>query len=807
MAKKTGALPPHTENIFSRTMETVIHESMMPYAEYVILDRAIPRVEDGLKPVQRRILYSMLELGMTPDKPHRKSARIVGDCLGKYHPHGDTSVYEAMVRMAQDFNMQCPLINGHGNFGSIDGDPAAAMRYTEARLMPLALELLRDIEKDTVPFSLNFDDTLKEPDILPGRYPNLLVNGASGIAVGLATSIPPHNLTETIEATIAMLDNPNISLDKLMHFIKAPDFPTGGFLMDTSELYKAYETGRGKVVMRAKTHIEEQKNGRKLIVIDQLPYQVNKASALEKVLKLSEDKRSLFSGIYDIRDESDRTGMRAIIELRKEADAEKTLNYLYKYSDLQLNFSINMVVIAEGKPQLLGLRAILAYYVAHQKQVVTRRTKFDLEAAQKRAHILEGLIIAVDNIDKMIQLIRSSQNGPEARVKLMNAFNLSEVQAQAILDLRLQRLTNLQILELRKEFAEVSALIVELQAILNDEKNLIVVIKKELNEVKKKYGFARRTQILDETPEIIIDEKDLKTVEDAIVFITDAGIKRTAPKPNNGKAVQDDSRVQFSCQTRTDRRVQLFTNMGNMYALDVEDVPLVKGKERGALPGALLQGWQDGERIIEMFSFEDYPQDDSLFFVTAKGMIKRTVLSEYCTRNKRIATIKLRADDEIIAVWQDNRMDNILLVTKEGLSIRFGVDAVPKTGRATAGVKGIALEREDCLVFANLLDEIGELLILSDRGYAKRLLICDFDIQGRNGKGVKCIDFKKNHSNGEEIVAAFHITQPSKVIVEQFHGDKTTLSTEEVLIEKKGSKGVPMIMVLLDNVITGAYLE
>ena len=455
MAKKDDRTPIAADkNILIKSMDDVMHESMLPYAEHVILERALPRVEDGLKPVQRRILYTMLGLGNTPDKPHRKSARIVGDCLGKYHPHGDFSVYDAMVRMAQGFNMRAPLVDGHGNFGSIDGDSAAAMRYTEARMTPLALELLRDIDKDTVKFSLNFDDTEKEPDVLPGRFPNLLVNGASGIAVGLATAIPPHNFGETVDAVIAQMENPEISLDELMRIIPCPDFPTGGYILASDEIRAAYETGRGKLTVRAKCHIEEQKNGKKLIVATEMPYQVNKARALEGILRITQEKKAMFAGVSDIRDESDRMGMRAVIEVKKDADAEKILQYLYKYSDLQVTFGVNMVAIADGKPQQLGLKDMLRYYIAHQEDVVTRRTRFDLDAAEKREHILNGLSIAVLNIDEVIAIIRASKNPRAAREALIKRFELTEIQAQAILDLRLQRLTNLELIAIEKEHKE-----------------------------------------------------------------------------------------------------------------------------------------------------------------------------------------------------------------------------------------------------------------------------------------------------------------------------------------------------------------
>ena len=534
MAKKTSDNRPIPKDdpsrILQTTVEDVMHQSMIPYAEHVILERALPRVEDGLKPVQRRILYTMMELGTTPDKPHRKCARIVGDCLGKYHPHGDSSVYDALVRMAQDFSMRGPMVDGHGNFGSIDGDSAAAMRYTEARMTPLALEMLRDIEKDTVPFRLNFDDTLKEPDMLPARFPNLLVNGASGIAVGLATNIPPHNLGESIRAAIAVMENPDIPLDELMKIIPGPDFPTGGVLVKNEEIRRGYETGRSKLSLRARVHVEDGVNGRKLLVITEIPYMVNKAAMLEKILKLSEEKKGQLQNIYDIRDESDREGMRAVIELKKDADPDKVLKVLYKYSDLQVTFGVNMVAIAEGKPVQMGLKTMLGHFIRHQKNVITRRTEYDLKQAKARAHILQGLMIAVDNLDEVIALIRSSKNPKEAKARLMERFSLSDAQAQAILDMRLQRLTNLEIIALRKEYEDILKLIDRLEGILHSEKKLLAVIRKELQEIAEEFADERRTTIekADESPLEV--EEEAAAPEEVIVAFTGAGqLKRMNP--------------------------------------------------------------------------------------------------------------------------------------------------------------------------------------------------------------------------------------------------------------------------------------
>ena len=545
MAKKTSDNRPIPKDdpsrILQTTVEDVMHQSMIPYAEHVILERALPRVEDGLKPVQRRILYTMMELGTTPDKPHRKCARIVGDCLGKYHPHGDSSVYDALVRMAQDFSMRGPMVDGHGNFGSIDGDSAAAMRYTEARMTPLALEMLRDIEKDTVPFRLNFDDTLKEPDMLPARFPNLLVNGASGIAVGLATNIPPHNLGESIRAAIAVMENPDIPLDELMKIIPGPDFPTGGVLVKNEEIRRGYETGRSKLSLRARVHVEDGVNGRKLLVITEIPYMVNKAAMLEKILKLSEEKKGQLQNIYDIRDESDREGMRAVIELKKDADPDKVLKVLYKYSDLQVTFGVNMVAIAEGKPVQMGLKTMLGHFIRHQKNVITRRTEYDLKQAKARAHILQGLMIAVDNLDEVIALIRSSKNPKEAKARLMERFELSDAQAQAILDMRLQRLTNLEIIALRKEYEDILKLIDRLEGILHSEKKLLAVIRKELQEIAEEFADERRTTIekADESP-LEVEEEAAAPEEACGCTSSTAPSRRPPARPERLKAAARD---------------------------------------------------------------------------------------------------------------------------------------------------------------------------------------------------------------------------------------------------------------------------
>ncbi len=789
------------ETILEKNMDEVMHSSMLPYAEHVILERALPRVEDGLKPVQRRILYTMMELGLSPDKPHRKSARIVGDALGKYHPHGDSSVYDAMVRMAQSFNMQAPLVDGHGNFGSIDGDCAAAMRYTEARMTPLAMELLRDIDKDTVKFSLNFDDTLKEPDLLPGRFPNLLVNGSSGIAVGLATNIPPHNLREAVNAVVACMDNPDIGLDELMKVIPCPDFPTGGYLLDSGELKTAYETGRGKVAMRAKASIEEARGGKKLIVITELPYQVNKARVLEDILKVSQEKKALFAGIGDIRDESDRTGMRAVVEVKKDADADKLLKYLYKYTDLQCTFGFNMVAIAGGRPRQMGLKEILTCYIRHQEDVVTRRTRFDLENAQKREHVLEGLTIAILNIDEVIAIIRASKTPKAAREALMDRFSLTEIQAQAILDLRLQRLTNLELAAIEREYREIKKLIRELKAILGSPAKLHAVIRSELIAVRDKYAVPRRTSLISGETQIKVDESELKAVEEVVVAVlADAKIRRIPRRSFNLEQIADE-KPQFIIETETDKRLRFFTNMGAALTLNVEDIPETRSGARPSNLMALLP-FENGEFIL---SVQNNFDEGTLLFFTKNGYAKRTEAAQYCTRVKRLSAVSLKDGDEVIGIERGRDGASILMVTQRGMSIRFSPDEIPCMGRVSAGVRGIKLEAGDRVVYARQTDEEGELVIITDRGYAKRSFIFDYELQGRYGKGLKTFDFKKNGSNGMCISSAFQVKEPFKFIVEQAHGAVSEFSTEDILIEPRFSRGMPLVTVILDDIVTRAY--
>lgn len=808
-AKKTGeGRPLLQENILQSPMEEVMHQSMIPYAEYVILERALPRVEDGLKPVQRRILYTMNELAMHPDKPHRKCARIVGDCLGKYHPHGDTSVYDAMVRMAQPYVMRGMLVDGHGNFGSIDGDSAAAMRYTEARMTPLAMEMLRDIEKDTVSFRLNFDDTLKEPDMLPARFPNLLVNGASGIAVGLATNIPPHNLQETIDAVLAQIDNPNIDVHGLMEYIPAPDFPTGGYLLRSEELVRAYETGRGRLLVRAKIDMEDGPSGRKRLVITEIPYQVSKAAMLEKILRLSEEKKALFSGIFDIRDESDRDGMRAVIELKRDTNPQKMLAALYKYSDLQVTFGVNMVAIAEGKPMQLGLKDVIAHYIRHQKNVVTARTVYDLDQAKARRHILEGLMIAVDNLDEVIALIRASKNPKEAREALIARFGLTDIQAQAILDLRLQRLTGLEILSLREEYRQVCKLIEELEAILANEQKLLHVIKRELAAIREKYTDARRTQIIEVQEDTLTEPDEGPAPEETVVFFTRGGyLRRLWPKAYEklGPPTEEKEEARYLFHTRTDSILYFFTNKGNCYPLAVSQVPEInRAKERGLLLNGLLAGLEADETLVQLFCVSPggLASMGDLLFVTQNGMVKRTSASEYAVRKQKYAGISMKAGDALQQVLQIVQNSSLLLISQKGMSIHFTLDQVPTTGRATGGVKGMQLEPHDLVVWSGLVAEKGEMLIMSDRGYAKRVLMVDFDFQNRNGKGLKAFTFNRNGSNGTGIAAACYVSEPMEVLVCQHSGARSPICTDDVFIEERASKGKMYVFALMDDVIT-----
>ncbi len=781
-------------------MEDVMHESMMPYSEFVILDRALPRVEDGLKPVQRRILYAMSELGITPDKPYRKSARIVGDCMGKFHPHGDSSIYQAMVRMAQPFSMGACLVDGHGNFGSVDGDGAAAMRYTEARLAPLALELLRDLEKDTVKWSCNFDDTLMEPDMLPGRFPNLLVNGASGIAVGLSTNIPPHNLCECIDGVIAYIDNSRIKLADMMKIIKGPDFPTGGYVIGGEELVRAYETGKGKVIMRAKMHIEIGDNDKKLIVIDELPYGVNKAQLLENILKCREEKKGVLTGISEITDESDRGGMRAVIKVKRDNDPKPIIDALLKYTNLSTSFAINMVAIADGKPQQMGLLDIIAYYVNYQREVILRRTRFELDAAKDREHILQGLVIAVRNIDEVVKIIKNSGSTGEARDNLRKRFELSERQAQAILDLRLARLTHLEVFKLEKELADVRALIVRLTAIVGSKKLQMDLVKTELLQIKKNYKTDRKSVMLKDAASFVVpSEDDEKPVEDYVVAVNANGqIKRMFTK-NFTMATKDftenSSKNEIcSCIVKATsvERVYCFTNLGNCYKLDASAIPEGRWREKGEPLCKVAEGALENERVVYMRTVGEGLPKGHLLFYTRSGMVKRSEWSEYGVVKSAFAAIKLKEGDEVIAIEQERQGCTLLFITKQGMCLNADMSDIPAQGRIAAGVKGIALADDDECLFVGQINGDGEAVLVSDRGYAKRVLVSQIDVMARYRKGVKIVDFNKK-DNGEFLSFVSYVTDPYKFVLQFEDGYLSAYSTEALAIENRTHSGRPII--------------
>lgn len=782
-------------NLLTKPMEIVMHESMMPYAEHVILDRALPRVEDGLKPVQRRILYSMYEQGNTPDKPTRKSARIVGDCMGRYHPHGDSSIYDAMVRMAQPFSMNVPLILGQGNFGNIDGDSAAAMRYTEAKLSPVALELLRDIEKDTVRWSRNFDDTTKEPDMLPGRFPNLLVNGATGIAVGLATNIPPHNFCEVIEGVIAYIDNKNISLDQMMKIIKGPDFPTGGYVIPGDGLKQAYETGKGKILIRAKMHIEVANGDRRNIVITEIPYGLNKADLLMKIAALKDEKKDLFQGISEIVDESDKEGMRAVIKLRKDADVDKTIALLYKYSNLQMSYGINMVAIADGKPQLMGLLDIIAYYVAYQREVILRRSKFELEEAKARQHILQGLVIAVQNIDEVIQIIKTSSGTTDAKAKLRERFSLSDKQAQAILDLRLARITKLEVNKLVTELAEIERNIARLQVIINSKTEQMNLIKTELGVLKRNYKVARKSEMCKElTDAVIISEADEKPVETVVLGIAaDYTIKRIPLKNfnlSNKEAIGASSgeMLTTAMEVQTDDKVLFFSNLGNCYKSAVDRLNEVRFRDAGFTLSQAFPEAQRGEVPVSVFVMprEENPEGEILLF-TRQGMVKRTAWSEYQLLKSSYQGYKGKEGDEVFRVEMVRENTEIFFVTNRGGCVRFDVNEVPLQGRVAGGVHCINLLEDEYLIFAGQVEkDKGEVVMVTDKGFMKRLAVKEITKHARNCKGAKGTEFG---NNGTCLVYASYVNkEPYKIAIID-RANTTVVETSEISVESKNHKG------------------
>ncbi len=780
--------------IFS-SLDEVLKNSMIPYAENVILDRALPRVEDGLKPVQRRIIYAMYEMGLTPDKPHKKCAKIVGEVLGKYHPHGDSSVYGALVHLAQDFNMRMPLIDGQGNFGTVDGDSAAAYRYTESRLEALSLELVRDIDKDTVEFGLNFDDTQEEPETLPGRYPNLLVNGATGIAVGLATNIPPHNLAEVINGTVAYIDNPRISLKEMMKHIKAPDFPTGGYIIVGEELEEAYKTGRGKIKIRARVNIEKDTGEKQNLVISELPYQVNKANLLKKIFDLKEDKKDLLGGISEVVDESDRNGMRAVIKLRKDADAKAILAYLYKNTDLETSFGINMVAIAHGKPCQLGLLDIISYYVNYQREVILRRSKYELERAKERAHILEGLIVAVKNIDEVIKIIKNAENTTDARAKLRARFNLSEVQANAILDLRLARLTKLEVYKLEEELSALKKLIAELEVIIGSKQKQMEVVKSELIAIKKKYGDDRRSNLIVGGKEMEIQsvEKELKQIDDFIVAFTEGKAFKKMTEKNfkqSDKTVKENSVaedfIKFYTRARSDQTLLAFTNLGNCCKIDMEIAPECRFRDKGSKFNAVCKDAERNEYPVAFFAVnEEKLPDGHLLFFTKDGLIKKTEWSEYNLLKPYYQAIKLKDGDELVSVEQDLPDTTIAYLTKGGLSLNALKDDIPVQGRVAGGVKGINLNKGDTIVYVSQIDEEGEFVIVTDAGFYKRVITAEIEPMARYRKGIKIVELGKD----SKVVFATLVKEPFDIAVIDTFGVAFTVNTEDMGIENRTTKG------------------
>lgn len=772
--------------------------SFLDYAMSVIVSRALPDVRDGLKPVHRRILYAMNDLGMTSDKAYKKSARIVGEVIGKYHPHGDSAVYDTMVRMAQDFNYRYMLIDGHGNFGSVDGDAAAAMRYTEARMSKISMELLRDINKDTIDYQDNYDGSEKEPAVLPARFPNLLVNGAAGIAVGMATNVPPHQLGEVIDGVLAVSKDPEITIAELMDIIPGPDFPTSGHILGRSGIRKAYETGKGSITLRAKVEIEEMKNGKEVILVTELPYQVNKAKLIEKIAELVRDKK--IDGITDLRDESDRNGMRIVMEVRRDANANVLLNNLYKHTALQTTFGINMLALVNGHPRVLNLKQCLQYYLDHQVVVIKRRTAFELRKAEARAHILEGLRIALDHIDEIITLIRGSQNTDIAREGLMTRFNLSEKQAQAILDMRLQRLTGLERDKIEAEYQELVALIAELKAILADEEKVLEIIREELLEVKERFNDKRRTEILAGGLEMIEDE-DLIPKENIIITLTNKGYIKRLPvstyrsQKRGGRGIQgmgtnEDDFVEHLLSTSTHDTILFFTNKGKVYRLKGYEIPEYSRTAKG-IPIINLLEIDKEEWINAIIPVSELVDDWFLFFTTRKGISKRTPLSSFANiRKGGLIAVGLHEGDELISVRLTDGSKDIIIGTKDGMLIRFPESDVRSMGRTAAGVKGINLSEGDDVVGMEILEDNLDVLIVTEHGYGKRTPAGEYRIQSRGGKGLKTVNITEK--NGK-VIAVKAVTEENDLMLITAAGVLIRMSINDISQIGRTTQGVKLI--------------
>ncbi len=745
--------------ILPQDISSELRKSFIDYSMSVIVSRALPDVRDGLKPVHRRIIYTMMELGMTPDKPYKKSARIVGDVLGKFHPHGDTAVYDALVRLAQDFSTRYPLVDGHGNFGSVDGDAAAAMRYTESRMSHLALELVRDINKETVDFKPNYDESESEPTVLPSRFPNLLVNGSSGIAVGMATNMPPHNLTEVIDGVVMLIDQPDCTVADLMTVIKGPDFPTAGLILGRDGIRSAYETGHGSITMRSVHTIEEEKNGKMKIIVTELPYQVNKAKLIEKIAELARDKK--IDGITDLRDESDRRGMRIVIELRRDVRPQVVLNNLYKHTPMQSTFGVNALALVGGQPKVLNLKQLLFYYVEHQKEVIMRRTQYDLRKAEARAHILEGLRIALDHLDEVIALIRASANAEMARNGLIERFALSEEQAQAILDMRLQRLTGLEREKIEQEYNELQRMIAEYRAILADESLVYGVVRKEILEIRDRYGDERRTRIVAAEGEF--DEGDFIQEQDVVITISHSGYIKRAPSTTyrsqrrGGRGItamgtKDEDFVEHLFITSSHNHLLIFTNRAKVYRLMAYEIPEL-GRTAKGVPIINLLNIEQGEKISAVIPVtkEDMVREDLYLFTgTKQGIVKKSSLSHFANiRKGGIIALSLREDDELIAVRLTDGQQEIIIGTRMGMSIRFPESDVRVMGRQASGVKGISLDDDDVVIDMDVITEGTTVLVVTEKGYGKRTTIDDYRVQSRGGKGVKTLNVTKK--NGQVV--------------------------------------------------------
>lgn len=801
------------ENIQDVNLTSEMKESFIDYAMSVIVARALPDVRDGLKPVHRRILYGMNELGVTPDKPHKKSARIVGDVMGKYHPHGDSAIYESMVRMAQPFSYRAMLVDGHGNFGSVDGDGAAAMRYTEVRMSKIALEMLRDINKNTVDFQGNYDDSEQEPVVLPARFPNLLVNGTTGIAVGMATNIPPHNLSEVIDATSLLMDNPDVTTNELMEVLPGPDFPTGGLVMGKSGIRRAYETGKGSITVRAKVELTEMPNGKERILVTELPYMVNKAKLIERISELHRDKR--IEGITDLRDESSREGMRIVIDVRRDVSASVVLNNLYKMTALQTSFGFNMLAIEKGVPKILSLKRILENYVEHQKEVITRRTIFDKNKAEARAHILEGLRIALDHIDEIIAIIRGSQSDDEAKATLIERFEFSDRQAQAILDMRLRRLTGLERDKIENEYQELLKFIADLEDILARPERVIEIIKTELNDVRTKFGDARRTELL--VGEVLsLEDEDLIEEEEVVITLTNNGyIKRMAnsefrAQRRGGRGVQgmgvhDDDFVKNLVSCSTHDTLLFFTNTGKVYRAKGYEIPEY-GRTAKGIPVINLLGIDSAEKIQAIISVEGKAEAGKyLFFTTLKGTVKRTAVTAFSNiRSNGLIAISLKEDDELVNVVTTNGNQKMIIGTHAGYSVTFDENTVRDMGRTASGVRGIRLRENDYVVGAAILDENKEVLVITENGYGKRTKASEYPVKGRGGKGIKTANITEKNGplaglttvNGDEDILLI----TNKGVIIRFNVDsvsqtgRATLGVRLMRMED-GAKVVTMAVV------------